>query len=113
MNVLVWRMMMQPLASDLAATCSGSKLSPIATPAIRLNPSAASVGRALCAWPNVDDQALGDAWDLVVGYLAPSASRDAFIGYAKNGDLAARTADDALPNVWLGALLHPAFLLEQ
>jgi hypothetical protein len=113
MNVLVWRMMMQPLASDLAATCPGTKLQPIAKPAIELNPTAASIAGALCAWPDVSDQALGDAWDLVVGYLAPSSSRDAFLGYAKTADLQARPADDALPNLWLGTLLHPAFLLEQ
>ena len=113
MNVLVWRMMLRPFASDLAATCPGSKLVPAVQPAIALDSHAASIAHALCSWPDVSDQALTDAWDLVIGYLAPGASRDAFVRFAHNADLQSRRADDALPDVWLAALLHPAFLLEQ
>jgi len=40
-------------------------------------------------------------------------SRAAWIQYAHSSDLQSRRADDALPLLWLGALLHPAFLLEQ
>jgi len=113
MNVLVWRMMLKGFANDLAATCPGSSLVSIAEPTITLNARAAPVVRALCAWPAVSDEALGAAWDLVIGYLAPKASRDAWIAYAHGADLQSRPDDDALPQLWLGALLHPAFLLEQ
>jgi len=112
MNVLVWRMMLKGFASDLAATCPGSALVPGVEPAIVLNGRAAPVVKALCAWPAVSEAALGEAWDLVIGHLAPRTSRDAFIRYARGADLQSRRADDALPLVWLGALLHPAFLLE-
>jgi hypothetical protein len=110
MNVLVWRMMLKGFASDLAASCPRSALVPAAEPPIELSARAAPIVRALCAWPNVTDQALGDAWDLTIGYLAPKASRDAFIRYAR--DLRGLGADAALPPLWLGALLHPSFLLE-
>lgn len=97
MNVLVWRMMLRSFANDLAATCTGSS-------AIALNDRAAGVVRSLCAWPAVDDRALGDAWDLVIGYRAAKPSRDAFVAFAHHAA--------TLPDVWLAALLHPAFLLE-
>jgi hypothetical protein len=113
MNVIVWRMMLRGLANDLAASCPGSHLTPAMTPKITLNAQATGVVMALCAWPTVDDKALGDAWDLTIGYLAPAKSRAAWIQYAHSSDLQSRRADDALPLLWLGALLHPAFLLEQ
>jgi hypothetical protein len=113
MNVLVWRMMMRGFANDLAATCAGTKLVPQAPVPIELNARAAATVRALCAWPEVSDAELGAAWDLVIGYLAPKTSRDAWINYARSADLQGRRGDDALPLVWLGALLHPSFLLEQ
>jgi hypothetical protein len=112
MNVLVWRMMLRPFASDLAATCPGTSLAQLAQPPLVLNAQAAPIVRALCAWPNVGDDALGAAWDLVID-IAPPASRDAFVRYARGADLASRPGDAALPDVWLGALLHPAYLLEQ
>ena len=113
MNVIVWRMMMRGFANDLAASCPGSHLTPAMTPKIALSAQANDVVMALCAWPAVDDKALGDAWDLAIGYLAPAKSRAAWIAYAHSSDLQSRRADDALPLLWLGALLHPAFLLEQ
>jgi len=113
MNVIVWRMMLRGFANDLAAGCPGSHLTPAMQPKIALNAQANGVVMALCAWPTVDDKALGAAWDLTIGYLAPAKSRDAWIKYAHSADLQSRSADDALPQLWLGALLHPAFLLEQ
>lgn len=111
MNVLVWRMMLKGFADDLAATCPQSSLVPVAKPPIALETRAASIVGALCAWPAVDDKALGDAWDLVIGVRAPKPSRDAWLRYAR--DLQSQRADDALPMLWLGAFLHPSFLLEQ
>jgi hypothetical protein len=113
MNVLVWRMMLSRFASDLAARCPSSQLVPAADPAIALDPNAAEIADALCAWPAVDDVAIGRAWDLVVGVWASKASREAFLRFAHSPDLQGRSADEALPSLWLGALLHPAFLLEQ
>ena len=110
MNVLVWRMMLEGFARDLAATCPGSTL-PAAGFALSARANV-TVG-ALCGWPAVDDAALGEAWTLVIGRTAPAASRDAFLRYAHSADLQSRRGDDALPQLWLGALLHPAFLLEQ
>jgi len=113
MNVLVWRMMLKGFANDLAATCPGSGLSPGVDPPLALSARAAPIVRALCAWPKVSDDALAVAWDLTIGYLAPKTSRDAWIAFAHGADLQSRRADDALPQLWLGALLHPSFLLEQ
>jgi len=113
MNVLVWRMMLSRFAADLAATCPRSALAPAAQPAIVLNSRAAGVVGALCAWPALDDNALGDAWDLVMGFRASKDSRAAFIAFAHGAELQGRSADKALPSLWLGALVHPAFLLEQ
>jgi hypothetical protein len=113
MNVLVWRMMLEGFARDLAATCPGSTLPPVGEAPLALSSRAAQVTGALCSWPQVSDAALGDAWTLVVGRAAPAASRDAFVRYARTADLQSGRADDALPQLWLGALLHPAFLLEQ
>ncbi len=106
MNVIVWRMMLEGFARDLAATCSQQST-------LELNDQAAQVAGALCSWPQVSDAALGDAWTLVVGRAAPTTSRDAFIRFARTADLQSRRADDALTQVWLATLLHPAFLLEQ
>jgi hypothetical protein len=113
MNVLVWRMMLLPFASDLASKCPGTTLVTAVEPPIQLNAQAAQTASALCGWPSVSDQAIGDAWDLVIGYLAPQSSRDAFIKFAHTADMQGRNADTALPDLWLGALLHPAYLLEQ
>ena len=113
MNVLVWRMMLSRFATDLAATCPGSALVPAAQPEIVLNGRAARVVGALCAWPAVEDQTLTDAWDLVMGFRATTESRDAWIAFARSAELQGRAADKALPSLWLGALVHPAFLLEQ
>jgi hypothetical protein len=113
MNVLVWRMMLVPFAHDLAATCPGTHLTPLADPPLELNSQAQAIASALCAWPKADEAAIGAAWNLVVGDVATPASRAAFVKFAHDPDLQGRTADDALPNVWLGALLHPSFLLEQ
>jgi hypothetical protein len=111
MNVLVWRMMLSGFANDLVATCPGSRHVPLVDPPIALTQHAAQIASALCAWPDVNDRALGEAWDLVVGYLAPKTSREAFVRFART--LADQRADDALPTIWLGAFLHPTFLLEQ
>ncbi len=113
MNVLVWRMMLARFASDLAATCPNSTIVPAADPALVLNPRAAKVVAALCSWPTASERALGDAWDLVIGHLAPESSRRAWLVLATSPDLRDLGADDALPSLWLAALLHPAFLLEQ
>lgn len=113
MNVLVWRMMLTRFASDLAATCPASELEPKAEPPVALNQRATSVMSALCSWPSVTDEALASAWDLVVGPLAPASSRDEWIAFAHGEDLQLRSADQALPSLWLAAFLHPSFLLEQ
>jgi hypothetical protein len=112
MNVIIWRMMLSEFANDLAATCPQSKLVKSADPAIKLNARAAPVVAALCGWPAVTDQALGDAWDLALRHLAPDASRSAWIQLAHDPELATKSADEALPSLWLAAFLHPAFLLE-
>ncbi|MBX3158349.1 MAG: hypothetical protein KF773_20435 [Deltaproteobacteria bacterium] len=109
MNVLVWRMMLRSFATDLAATCPGSREGA----SIELAPAANATVGALCAWPAVDNEAAGAAWDLVVGRRAPERSRAAFVQYARALDLEHRPAADALAQIWLGALLHPSFLLEQ
>jgi len=111
MNVLVWRMMLRPFAMDVAAKCPASMLGASVAQPLQLNAQAAAIASALCAWPNATDAEVGAAWDLVVGYLAPDTSRTAYIQFAHG--LQSRAPDDALPDLWLGALLHPAFLLEQ
>jgi hypothetical protein len=112
MNVIVWKMMLKSFASDLAATCPGSRLVPQAQPEITLGGRAQQVAGALCAWPAVDDAAIGAAWDLAMGALAPKESRAAFIAYVRGADLQGRGADDAIAQIWLGAFLHPSYLLE-
>jgi hypothetical protein len=113
MNVLVWRMMLRAFASDLAASCPHSRLASVSSQVLALSDAAKPIVGALCAWPAADDATVGAAWDLVVADLAPAASKAAFVRYARGADLLGRTADDAIPDVWLGALLHPSFLLEQ
>lgn len=111
MNILVWRMMLSRFASDLAATCPGSGITKINT--LELNSRAQQIVGALCSWPTVTDDALGNAWDLMVGKLAPKESREAFIELGHHADLTGRRGDDALPSLLLAALVHPSFLLEQ
>lgn len=113
MNALVWRMMLTGLANDLAATCPGSTHVPTTDPPIALGAHAAPLVAALCAWPAVSDDALTAAWDLSVGYLATTESRDAWLAFAHTADMKGRSADEAIPMLWLGAFLHPSFLLEQ
>ena len=110
MNVLVWRMMLQAFAHDLAASCPGSHLKAVSVPADAIGATARPVVQGLCAWPASDD-AVGAAWDYVIGVRAPAASRAAYIHMAHG--FAARPTDDAVTDLWLAALIHPSFLLEQ
>ncbi|HTL33789.1 MAG TPA: hypothetical protein VL326_11725 [Kofleriaceae bacterium] len=107
MNVLVWRMMLQAFARDLAASCSGhGAAKQLPNDAIR--PEAKSIVQGLCTGAASSDEALGAAWDYVVGVRAPAASRAAYIRMAHG-----LTSNDAVADLWLATLLHPSFLLAQ
>lgn len=111
MNVLVWRMMLQAFAHDLAAACPHAKGAAVQLPKAALRADAAGVVQGLCAGGAAGDDALGAAWDYVVGVRAPASSRAAYIKMAHG--LRTQTGDDAVADLWLAALLHPSFLLAQ
>lgn len=110
MNVLVWRMMLQAFARDLAASCSGhGSAAQLRADAIRAE--AKPIVAGLCAGATAGDDALGAAWDYVVGVRAPAKSRAAYIRMAKT--LTTRDGADPVADLWLATFLHPSFLLAQ
>jgi len=80
-----------------------------AEPEIVLNSRAAKRGRCAVRLARGRRQGAGRCVGPRDGFRASKDSRAAFIAFAHGADLQGRSADKALPSLWLGALVHPRF----
>jgi hypothetical protein len=109
-NMLVWQMMLQLVAQDVASNCrsDGSLL--------LLNPYFQAALDPLCHWPAAEaktDANLRGFWTAVMGYDAPESEFLAWEKFAQTSSVASQPAGQALPVLFFLIAYNPFFLLRQ
>lgn len=108
-NTLVWQLVLQGFANDLADHCRGQS-------SLLLQPVFQSTLATVCRWPAPEAQeesTMRMLWLSVMGYDAPEEEFLAWRDFFLRSSYAAKPAAEAVPALLFSILYNPHFLLRK
>jgi hypothetical protein len=115
-NMLLWYMAVDGLATDLAASCGEAAVAPTAFALAAVRPGFADAFSRLCVRLVVGDAAAADyaaVWGAVLEADAPQEEQDAWIAFARSDAFAGATPRETLKQLLVAMMYGPYFLLKQ